>query len=287
MIKRKDQEMIDTVRSMDECLMHQWRHCESLTYRLHSRFSHAINWMNDENDMITLLSENLPNGPNTLIVDIQSFDDWRLHESSVLTYSSQGLSLSQSNINIMIREDVQLWHEELPRISKVNDNVMLTIHQFLSLRNGELQTIEKTIYDQLDDNHRALCKAIHAKNYEDVIQCVQRNIGLGLGLTPSGDDRLVGFLLGCYIQSRRNIDLLEAIQKAIVISHDRTNDISYAMLKCAAEGRFNEWLMILSEVICQHNQDALNCAIENVFSIGSRSGGDMLKGFVLSLELFR
>lgn len=279
--------MDHTVLSMDECLMHQWQSCESFAYRLHSRFSHAINWMNAEGEMVTFLSEDLPNGPNTLIVDIESFDDWALNESVMLTKSSQGLSLSNTNINLMIQEDLQIWRTKLPRLSKVNGDAILAIHLFLSLNNGDLQEIEKKIYHQLDDNHRALCQAIQAKNYDDVIQCIQRNIGLGLGLTPSGDDRLVGFLLGCYIQSRRNMDLLEAIQKAIAISHDRTNDISYAMLKCAAEGRFNEWLMMLSEVICHHDSKALDDAIQNVFSIGSRSGGDMLKGFVLSLELFR
>lgn len=279
--------MVYTVRSMDECLMHQWQSCESTAYRLHSRFSHAINWMNSEGEMITFLSEDLPNGPNTLIVDIESFDDWALDESVILTQSAQGLSLSNTNINVIIQDNVQLWHVELPKLSKVNSDAIIAIHLFLSLHNGDLQEIEKKIYYQLDDNHKALCKAIDAKNYTDVIQCIQANIGLGLGLTPSGDDRLVGFLLGCFIQSRRNIDLLEAIQKAVAMSRDRTNDISYAMLKHATEGRFNEWLMDLSEVICRHDQNALNDAIENVFSIGSRSGGDMLKGLVLSLELFR
>lgn len=279
--------MDHTVLSMDECLMHQWQSCESFAYRLHSRFSHAINWMNAEGEMVTFLSKDLPNGPNTLIVDIESFDDWAVNESVMFTKSSQGLSLSNTNINLMILEDVQIWCAKLPKLSKVNGDAILAIHLFLSLNNGDLQEIEKKIYHQLDDNHRALCQAIQAKNYDDVILCIQRNIGLGLGLTPSGDDRLVGFLLGCFIQSRRNIDLLEAIQKAIAISHDRTNDISYAMLKCAAEGRFNEWLMMLSEVICHHDPKALDDVIQNVFSIGSRSGGDMLKGFVLSLELFR
>lgn len=279
--------MVYVIRSMDECLIQQWQSYESSAYRLHSRFSHAINWMSTEGEMITFLSEDLPNGPNTLIVDIESFDDWALDESVMLTQSAQGLSLSNTDMNVIIQDDVQLWHAALPKLSKVNTDATLAIHLFLSLHNGDLQEIEKKIYYQLDDNHKALCKAINAKSYTDVIQYIQANIGLGLGLTPSGDDRLVGFLLGCFIQSRRNIDLLEAIQKAVLMSRDRTNDISYAMLKHATEGRFNEWLMDLSEVICQHDQTALHDAIENVFSIGSRSGGDMLKGLVLSLELFR
>lgn len=279
--------MVYTVRSMDECLIRQWQNGEVFSYRLHSRFSHAINWMNSEGEMVTFLSEDLPNGPNTLIVDIESFDDWDLNESVMLTQSSHGLSLSNTNINLSIQEDLQLWQAELPKLSKVNNDVILAIHQFLSLHNGDLQEIEKQIYYKLDDNHKALCKAMDAKNYTDVIECIQANIGLGLGLTPSGDDRLVGFLLGCFIQSRRNIDLLEAIQKAIKMSRDRTNDISYAMLKHASAGRFNEWLMVLANVIVCNDIEALDGAIQKVFSIGSRSGGDMLKGLVLSLEALK
>lgn len=276
--------MVYTVRSMDECLIHQWQNGEVFSYRLHSRFSHAINWMDTEGDMITFLSQGLPNGPNTLIVDIQSFDDWQLVESAALMRTSEGLSLSASNIELFIHDDLQVWQTELPRLAKINPNIILAIHQFLSLHNGDLQEIEKKIYYKLDDNHKALCKAMDAKNYTDVIECIQANIGLGLGLTPSGDDRLVGFLLGCFIQSRRNIDLLEAIQKAIKMSRDRTNDISYAMLKHASAGRFNEWLMVLANVIVCNDIEALDGAIQKVFSIGSRSGGDMLKGLVLSLE---
>ncbi|MGL4673504.1 MAG: DUF2877 domain-containing protein [Wohlfahrtiimonas sp.] len=279
--------MIYAVQSMDECLIHQWQGCESFAYRLHSRFSHAINWMDTDGELITFLSEGLPNGPNTLIVDIESFDDWALDESVMLTKFAQGLSLFNTNIELFIQDNVQLWQAELPKLSKVNNDAILAIHLFLSLHNGDLQEIEKKIYYKLDDNHQALCKAIDAKNYDEVIKSIQANIGLGLGLTPSGDDRLVGFLLGCFIQSPRNIDLLESIQKAVAMSQDRTNDISYAMLKHATAGRFNEWLVQLIHVIADGDMTALDDAIEDVFSIGSRSGGDMLKGLVLSLELFK
>lgn len=284
MINLEDQAMIYNILSMDENLRRQWQNGEAFSYRLHSRFSHAINWMNVEGEMITFLSAGLPNGPNTLIVDVNCFDDWHLDESDVLTKSSQGLSLSNTNMNVIISNDIQLWRTDLPSLSHVNHDAILAIHQFLSLNNGDLQEIEKKIYDQLDSNHQALCQAIDAKNYAQVIQCTQKNIGLGLGLTPSGDDRLVGFLLGCFIQAPRNMDLLAALQAAIAMSQDRTNDISYAMLKHASAGHFNEWLVDLANVIACDDINALDGAIEKVFSIGSRSGGDMLKGLVLSLE---
>ena len=165
--------MDHTVLSMDECLMHQWQSCESFAYRLHSRFSHAINWMNAEGEMVTFLSEDLPNGPNTLIVDIESFDDWDLNESVMFAKSSQGLSLSNTNINLMIQEDVQIWRTKLPKLSKVNGDAILAIHLFLSLNNGDLQEIESCTendsYHKLpvDDN----CKVNSFQCFHNVSFC--------------------------------------------------------------------------------------------------------------------
>ncbi|GAA5094831.1 DUF2877 domain-containing protein [Wohlfahrtiimonas larvae] len=278
--------MICTISSIDADLMDQWQNCETFSFRLHSRFSHAINWMNDDGQMITFLSKNLPNGPNTLVLNVDSFDTWGLNDALLLKTSSQSLSILDADIEVRCRQITALWQCDLPKLLQMNHSAIIEIHQFLSLHNDDLQAIEKQVYRKLDDNHQALYHAIKDHNYDEVMECARSNIGLGLGLTPSGDDRLVGFLLGCFMQMPRNIDLLDALKKAIDMSPERTNEISYAMLKHASNGRFNEWLLLLGQVIANHDHNSLILAIQDVFSIGSRSGGDMLKGLVLSLELF-
>lgn len=275
--------MLYNISSMDQYLSQQWLMGTRFPYQLHSRFNHAINWMNNEGDMLTFLSKGLPNAPNTLLIDVENFIDWHLNDSVTLQQYPQGLFIS-SNITLNITSDTQRWLAELPQLSKVNTNVIRIIDQFLYSYNDELSGFEQKIYQQLDDNYAALSIALTAHDYDQVTEYARKNIGLGLGLTPSGDDRLVGFLLGCFIQQPIDIDLLEALQKAIEISQDRTNDISYAMLKHARKGRFNEWLVQLSHAIEHDSNDGLEQAISSVFSIGSRSGGDMLKGLVLSLE---
>lgn len=268
---------------MDQYLSQQWLMNNSFPYQLHSHFNHAINWMNNKGEMLTFLSKGLPNAPNTLLIDVENFIDWHLNDSMTVQQYPQGLYIS-SNITLNITSDTQRWLPELPQLSKVNSSVIRIIDQFLCAHNDELSGIEQKIYQQLDDNCAALSVALTAYDYDQVTEYARKNIGLGLGLTPSGDDRLVGFLLGCFIQQPIDIDLLEALQKAIEISQDRTNDISYAMLKHAREGRFNEWLLQLSYAIEHECHDGLEQAISRVFSIGSRSGGDMLKGLLLSLE---
>mgnify|MGYP001165963985 CR=1 FL=1 len=275
--------MFSQVKSMDHALWQFWQHNQPFNYRLHSRFSHAINWINDEGEMITFLSRDLPNGPNTMIINIESFNDWALSECASLKIQDPHMLLSGQTIDL---NDVPKWQVDLPVINDLNPIIIQKIQQFLDENNEALLDLEQMIYQRLDDNFSAMIHAIEQKNNEDIIQHASASIGLGLGLTPSGDDRLVGFLLGCYLQSPENLCAIHALQIAIDNNRDRTNEISYSMLKHAKNGRFNEWLVNLGDDIAETDIDLLDQAMMQVFSIGSRSGGDMLKGLQLSLEQF-
>lgn len=262
------------IQSMDINLAQCW-HADILSrYRLHSRFSHAINWVNPDQAMMTLLSKDLPNGPNTALINVDAFDDWLLNENVVL-----------SDLPLIMDEHAHPWQMHLPKPACIDPVISSLINQFLLENSAELYSIEIQIYQKLDELYAALLQAIRAKDYEGIIKCTQASIGLGLGLTPSGDDRLVGLLLGLSLQADVEPEIIIAIQSAIAESEDRTNEISYAMLKHAREGRFNEWLLNLGECIVENNESALYAAMTRVFSIGSRSGGDMLKGLALSLEI--
>lgn len=275
--------MAQIIQSIDQNLWQQWQEKQCFPYRLHSRFAHALNFMNEQGEMITFLSQDLPNAPNTLLIDTDSFADWHLPESAELLMHDNDLMLAGKVLPLM--SEVQIWAMALPKIHHVNSDVLAKINYFLDSNSDELFDIEKIIYQKLDENFSALLQAMNDQDYETVSESARSCIGLGLGLTPSGDDRLVGFLMGCYGRANRNQQLIDAMKNAIKISTDRTNEISYAMLNTAKEGRFNEWLLELGLAICSDNAEQLDIAISNVFEIGSRSGGDMLKGFALSLEI--
>lgn len=123
-------------------------------------------------------------------------------------------------------------------------------------------------------------------------------IGLGPGLTPSGDDFLTGILLAFSLQenirednenkiTKKETDQIEKKKKQIckvVSKHlDRTNDISREYLVCAMENRFGELYHILQEELVHGNvQKDIFCRIIHT---GHSSGLDTLNGLAVGLKI--
>lgn len=93
-------------------------------------------------------------------------------------------------------------------------------------------------------------------------------IGRGLGLTPSGDDILIGILFVLFSKGKeQQVDKIK-----LEASLSRTNDISREFLQYALKGIFSESLL---ELLGTDNIDqSVNC----ILSTGHTSGADSLLG---------
>jgi hypothetical protein len=108
-------------------------------------------------------------------------------------------------------------------------------------------------------------------------------IGLGPGLTPSGDDLLCGALVALHAIGEVALarDLYAVIGKA---ARDATSPLSAACLKAAAEGQSAEPLHETIAALLA-NQSVVR-PLEAVARIGHTSGWDTLAGAVLVLRTF-
>ncbi|MCK4581624.1 MAG: DUF2877 domain-containing protein, partial [Dehalococcoidia bacterium] len=126
---------------------------------------------------------------------------------------------------------------------------------------------------------------------------LSRLIGLGMGLTPTGDDILIGILGGLEVLGhilgtgdvgsndvRATLDQLRtAIQQE---APGRTNLPSCQALCSATEGRFCEVLLYLLDALCQPGtttREIITCA-QSVLCLGHTSGLDLLTGVIAALE---
>lgn len=118
-------------------------------------------------------------------------------------------------------------------------------------------------------------------------------IGLGPGLTPSGDDFLTGMLFAFVLQetigagSKTDMGKIEEKKKQVckVISENlkRTNDISKEYLFCAMENRFGELYHMLQEQFFYGSvKKDLFCRIIHT---GHSSGLDTLNGLAVGLKI--
>lgn len=108
---------------------------------------------------------------------------------------------------------------------------------------------------------------------------VDRLVGLGPGLTPSGDDVLSGALLALHAFSRAEVaDALAVWLRPR--AEGRTGAVSLAHLACAAVGEGAAVLHDALAALSSGDTRALDAAATAVGSVGHSSGWDALTGIV-------
>jgi Protein of unknown function (DUF2877) len=109
-------------------------------------------------------------------------------------------------------------------------------------------------------------------------------LGLGPGLTPSGDDLLCGALIACNAIGRGDAarDLHAGLQEAPA---GATSALSWALLGAAAEGQGGESLHELLNAVLQDRP--FDLALAALASHGHTSGWDTLAGVAVALSAAR
>lgn len=108
-------------------------------------------------------------------------------------------------------------------------------------------------------------------------------IGLGIGLTPSGDDYLVGLLAGL----EATLDPARHELAAAIATHapGRTTAIGAAALDHATQGAFGERLHEVLVAVATGRLDDLAGPIERAMAYGATSGSDTLVGLLSAVDL--
>lgn len=139
-----------------------------------------------------------------------------------------------------------------------------------------------------DDLQRAFAKRMnHEAVGQEITNAAEALIGLGPGLTPSGDDLLVG-LLGALMRGggSRARETAGGVIAAIAAREDATTDVSRHYLRLATEGHFSQPLTELLDVLAQAAPPKVqNTCIQQVLSVGATSGSDAIAGVVLGLTV--
>ena len=116
---------------------------------------------------------------------------------------------------------------------------------------------------------------------------VRALIGLGFGLTPSGDDLLVGYLAGLWSTVRGKNDraqFLAGLGKSIIRHSRQTNDISRTYLYHATRGQVSSRLTDLCEVISRGEKpERLRESADAAMQLGHSSGMDAVTGLLVGL----
>ena len=116
------------------------------------------------------------------------------------------------------------------------------------------------------------------------IPAIDALIGLGPGLTPSGDDFLGGVLVALHHLGASDVAGYLA-EKVLSRAERRTNEISYAHLAAAAEGEGLAPLHAVLSSLCAPGAPRLGQSLSDVDAIGHSSGWDALAGVAFAAAI--
>lgn len=123
----------------------------------------------------------------------------------------------------------------------------------------------------------------------DVPAEVQKLLGLGPGLTPSGDDFVIGMMAVLWLASitdSRNAETFRGLAaKTGCWENDRTTGIGAFFVKQASLGRFPEKLQNLLTALSCADERRIPRAIRELLELGATSGRDMATGVIFGAHL--
>jgi hypothetical protein len=131
---------------------------------------------------------------------------------------------------------------------------------------------DKHVIEKLISGAKELQHAL--VNRHPIKKSVTYLAGLGFGLTPSGDDYLLGVMASLWITKTTH-----SLDEIAWLSSQKTTSLSAAYLMAASNGYFSECWHDLARSILSQDPKNLRDSISEFIQIGASSGQDALAGF--------
>lgn len=119
---------------------------------------------------------------------------------------------------------------------------------------------------------------------QGALHAARQLIGLGPGVTSSGDDLLLGFLAGLWSlagQNERQLGFIHSFGMELIPLTQATSEISRTYLYHAAQGQFSSSLSHLAEAIATGGD--VEAAAQTALHVGHSSGMDAVTGLLIGL----
>lgn len=124
-------------------------------------------------------------------------------------------------------------------------------------------------------------EASRQPDFDRAAELIESLLGLGRGLTPSGDDVTIGWLLARRMNSQPVHS--NALKRVVEAAYHRTTAISANLIDCAANGEADERLIAVLDHLAA-GTPALEDCVTGLLAWGQSSGVDALIGLALALN---
>lgn len=130
-----------------------------------------------------------------------------------------------------------------------------------------------------------LCAALRESDIAAATNAAVALVGLGPGLTPSGDDALVGLSAAFAALGKWKTPEATFVESAAIVAATRTTLVGATFLRHAAAGEFSLGLHSLVDALLGADPSGAPGAIERTVGFGATSGVDTLTGLLDGLDV--
>lgn len=228
----------------------QWLH-DGRPARILHLFDEVCNLINDQGEIITIASSQIGAGPFTMLLDHRYLPRLDIHMPIKYNHLRQTLSIGPEQITVgyaniwnprPLWENLRAqWCDDWPEPEHLAAEMECALHTLLqSITNEDVASCRAAVYELA---------------------------GRGSGLTPTGDDILVGALYGLWVWEAAQawMDLI------VETAAPRTTSLSAAFLRAAAAGE--------ATIHWHRLANGKAAAVEQILAIGHTSGRDAWAGF--------
>lgn len=150
---------------------------------------------------------------------------------------------------------------------------------------------EDLVLSYVKQKLKTVITLIHDDKTEAAAEAISSLIGVGTGLTPSGDDFITGILSAfSAFPETFDEDIVEQVRNSVSLHLQNTNEISMAFIKCALDNQFSVPVISLYQWLCSENglpetrKSQSDEILQSFLAIGHSSGIDTLTGIWWALE---
>lgn len=262
-----------------------------LTYSSRPRvlhiFDHTCNLINERGEVLSIVTSRIGNGPFNVLVDTNILFSKDIYVESQVTVLDSQLRVGNLIVNIT---GAELWNSCPDWVQLYRSReIILNQLQSLDLQNVDhaagFANVTRSYFNTgIPSLLSKFSSALANADFSTAKSTATKLAGLGVGLTPSGDDFIVGALYAVWIIHSREVASVLAREIA-KIAMPLTTSLSAAWLRSAGKGEAGIlWHEFFEALIAE---DDLQIPFENLLTVGETSGADALSGFQSVITAFK
>jgi hypothetical protein len=246
---------------------------QAFSGRIVSRFERACNLMDREGRIIALTGPSIGKSPFCIVLHAARdlFDHLQLRQSAYI--DAHSIVLGDCYIPL---HDAPVWDPTLPPLGRLlclRPPLAALLRPYTAWPQSWSSTsVDATTTRLLAQGAHSLMAAVERRS--GLAAAAQHLAGLGPGLTPAGDDYVLGVMAALWLLGER--DPLPAMAAACAT---RTTFLSGAFLMAAAQGQFMEGWHHLAHALDRQDEPGSRRAVRHIAAFGASSGRDSLAGF--------